>query len=154
MGKSHRPAAFILASLAGLAIAAPATAQLRGNLTVEVEGLRGQKGQVCLKLFSGARGFPNSNESAVRRECVKINGSPVAVTFKNLAYSSYAVAVFHDTNGDRQLSRDSVGMPLEGFGFSRNPIVRTGPPRFGDTLFLLAGANTTIRIQMRYSVGG
>ena len=32
-----------------------------------------------------------------------------------------------------------LGMPREGFGFSRNPALRMGPPHYGDVQFAVAG---------------
>lgn len=131
-------------------VACSAEAQYRGDLAVQVEGLKNQKGLLCYKLFSGSQGFPDSNEKAIKKDCIKIPEEPMQLTFKNLAAGSYAVAVFHDTNSDRKLNRNSAGMPLEGYGFSNNPVVKTGPPKFGQAVFLVAGPNTNIRIQMKY----
>ena len=42
------------------------------------------------------------------------------------------------------------GFPREGFGFSRNPAVRFGPPRFSAAQFTLASDAETQQIRMRY----
>lgn len=128
-----------------------AEASFRGNLTVQIDGLRNQRGQLCIRLFSSSRGFPDGGERGVKGQCHKITDNPMILTFNNLISGNYAVAVFHDTNGDGKLNRNSLGMPTEGYGFSNNPAyTRTGPPRYGETTFLLAGSNTSIRIRMRY----
>lgn len=143
-----------LLPLLGILLASnSAQAQLKGNLTVEIDGLSSPKGLICLKLFSGSRGFPNGNENAVRGQCSKITETPVTVTFKNLNTGSYAVAVFHDLNGDQKFNRNGLGIPTEGYGFSKNPVVRVGPPKFGDAVFLLVGSSTNIKIRMQY-LGG
>lgn len=143
--------------LTGLGVLAATTtsarADLKGNLTIEVAGLQNHRGLLCLKVFSGTKGFPNSNDSAVKRQCFKITASPMTVTFTDLNMGGYAVAVFHDANGDRQLNRNSLGMPIEGYGFSRNPTTRTGPPQFSDAVFMLAGSSTSITIRMHYLNG-
>lgn len=133
------------------AIALPANAQLTANLTVQIEGLQGQEGNVCLKLFDAAQGFPNDNESAVARTCIPIAtaSQPFTYSFANLPAGSYAVAVYHDRNGDEMLDRGAFGMPLEGYGFSNDAPAVTGPARFQDAMFLLAGSQS-IEIQMRY----
>lgn len=138
----------------GISNSAPASANLKGNLTIEVNELKNQRGLICFKVFAGAKGFPNGDESAVRRQCQKIQQTPVSVTFSNLNSGSYAVAVFHDLNGDRQLNRNALGIPTEGYGFSRNPAVRTGPPQFGAAAIVLAGPSTQIQIRMQYGTGG
>lgn len=134
--------------------ATPAEANSNGRLTVEIAGLRNQRGQVCLKLYSGSRGFPNGNQNVVQQRCVKLNNNPLAVTFGNVKAGSYAVAVIHDANNDNQANRNGLGIPTEGFGFSRNPVIRTGAPKFGEAAVLVAGPNTNIQIQMRYLFGG
>ncbi len=148
-----RQSAFFLVSLLSLVFADSARADLKGNLIVEVDSLNNQKGEVCFKLFSGSRGFPDGNESAIKRQCVKIANNSLIITLNNIPSGSYAVSVFHDLNGDRKLNRNSLGMPTEGYGFSNNPIVSRGVPNYGECVFLVAGSNTRIKINTKYSVG-
>lgn len=148
-----RQGAFFFATLLSLVFADSARADLKGNLIVEADSLNNQKGEVCFKLFSGSRGFPNGNESAIKRQCVKIASNSLIITLNNIPSGSYAVSVFHDLNGDRKLNRNSLGMPTEGYGFSNNPIVSRGVPDYGECVFLVAGSNTSIKINMKYSVG-
>lgn len=142
----------LLVFLGSLTVSNSAIANLQGALTVDVNGVRDQRGQLCIKLFRGSRGFPNGDESAIRRQCVKITENPVRFTYRGLAAGSYAVAVFHDANGDGKLNRNAAGMPTEGFGFSNNPVVRQSAPRFGQAVFLVAGPNTRASIQMQYGI--
>lgn len=142
----------------GLALGAlgtvPAQANSAGQLTVAIAGLKNQRGQICLKLYNGSRGFPNGSQNVVQQRCVRLNGNPLAVTFSNVPTGSYAVAVIHDANNDNQANRNGLGIPTEGFGFSRNPVIRTGPPKFSDAAVLVVGPNTSIQIQMKYLFGG
>jgi uncharacterized protein (DUF2141 family) len=129
---------------------AQAGSSKNSNLTVEVDGLKNRNGQVCLRLFSSSKGFPEGDESIVRRECVKVTSVPLRVTFRDLKRGTYAVAVLHDANGDNKANRNFIGLPKEGFGFSRNPVVRMSPPKFDDVSFKVSGANTSIQIQLQY----
>lgn len=153
MASRIRQSAFFFATLLSLVLADNARADLKGNLIVEVDSLNNQKGEVCFKLFSGSRGFPDGNENAIKRQCVKIANNSLIITLNNIPSGSYAVSVFHDQNGDRKLNRNSLGMPTEGYGFSNNPVVSRGVPNYGQCVFLVAGANTSIKINMKYSVG-
>ncbi|MBD3882694.1 DUF2141 domain-containing protein [Phormidium tenue FACHB-886] len=123
---------------------------LSGNLTVEVDGLKSQEGQICINLFASSRGFPSNRQEALQRQCEAIATIPMTFTFNDLQLGNYAVAVYHDANGDEVLDRNELGMPIEGYGFSRNPVVRTGPPEFGDSAVLVAGSSTSIQIQLKY----
>jgi len=140
----------LLATFTTLAFACDAKAQFNGNLIVDVNGLKDRNGLLCIKIFNGSQGFPNSNDRALKRDCVKITEEPMRFVYKGLTAGNYAVAVFHDSNGDRTLNRNSAGMPTEGYGFSRNPVVKTSAPKYGEAVFLLAGANTRTVIQMKY----
>jgi uncharacterized protein (DUF2141 family) len=124
------------------------------NVTVNLEGLKNKKGQVCLSLFNASKGFPTSGDRAIQARCFKITETRQQVTFKNLKAGNYAVAVIHDINGDSTLNRNFLGIPTEGFGFSRNPAITSGPPKFQDSAFLVIGPSTQIDIQLQYLLGG
>jgi uncharacterized protein (DUF2141 family) len=139
-------------ALAMLVMLLPETANSNpsGKLTVAIDGLRNQAGQVCLNLFSKSQGFPNDRKQALQTQCVEVTEIPLMVTFQNLPTGSYAIAVYHDANQDNQFNRNSLGMPTEGFGFSGNPKVLTRAPKFGESVVLVAGENTTVPIQLQY----
>lgn len=139
-----------LISLVSFAWVLPAQAQLRGNLTVEISGLSSLDGNVCLTVFNDSRGFPSDQRRALNAECVAISAEPLRVTFENLAYGSYAIAAYHDSNMDTQLNQGMLGIPTEGFAFSNDAPVRTGPASFQDAVFVLSQRDTTIQMQMRY----
>jgi uncharacterized protein (DUF2141 family) len=138
-----------LALMAALPLAFAAAAEANaGNVSVQVDGLRNRKGQVCLSVFNSSRGFPG--DGGIKSQCAAIENDSVTVTFSGIKSGSYAIAVLHDENADGQANRNRLGIPTEGFGFSRNPGLRAGPPKFGDAAFVVAGANTAVQVQMRY----
>lgn len=152
-----------LALLAAPFISPPALAQslpMRSNLTVEIEGLKNTQGQVCLSLFESSQGFPNDAEAVVAKQCVAAAPSadsqaaglavPLAVTFNDLPSGTYAVSVLHDENADNQVNTGLFGIPSEGFGFSRNPALRMGPPDFSEAAVAVFGRNTTTAIDLIY----
>lgn len=122
---------------------------LNSKLVVQVNGFANQSGQVCASLFANSQGFPNNRQKVVQRQCTKI-AVPTTITFKNLKAGSYAVAVIHDRNNDGTLNRNNLGMPLEGYGFSRNPKTETAPPKFQDAVVFVAGASTNVQVQLNY----
>jgi len=131
-------------------IRADTTNSLSGNLTVEIDGFRNRGGQVCASLFASSQGFPNNRRNVIQRQCNKITYIPMIVNFTNLKAGNYAVAIIHDTNGDGTLNRNDLGMPIEGYGFSRNPAIRTAAPKFNDASILIAGPNTSVQVQLKY----
>ncbi len=74
--------------------------------------------------------------------------SPVT-RFDDLGQGDYAIAVIHDENGNARLDT-LAGIPREGFGFSRNPRIVFGPPRFAAAAFTLNGAAEKQQVMMHY----
>lgn len=119
-----------------------------GELSVDVANLRSHKGFVRVCLTADPQNFPAciDDAQAVTRS---IPASATSIRFDGLAHGDYAVAVIHDENGNRKLDT-FAGIPREGFGFSRNPPVTFGPPRFSAARFTLTGDAETQQVRMRY----
>ncbi|MCY7322391.1 MAG: DUF2141 domain-containing protein [Phormidesmis sp. CAN_BIN36] len=137
----------------GSLITSTARAEAASTLTAEVGGLRNRNGQLCFSVFSSSQGFPTNSDNAVQTKCVKVTSSPMKVAFKQLSPGRYAIAVLHDENNDRQANRNFLGLPTEGFGFSRNPTIVASPPKFAESAVSVTGQTTTTQIQLRYLLG-
>ena len=59
------------------------------------------------------------------------------------------MAVIHDENDNARLDR-FAGIPREGFGFSRNPPLGFGPPRFSAARFPVDGDAAMQQVRLRY----
>ncbi|MBG0741911.1 DUF2141 domain-containing protein [Cylindrospermopsis raciborskii LB2897] len=136
-----------------LEINSPVSTTSTTELTVIVNGILNKTGDICLRVYNSEVGFLTNSSSEVKSGCTKITGSSVKTVFSGLKPGNYAVAVMDDQNGDRKLNRDFFGIPTEGFGISRDPIVsmRTGMPKFRRASFKMT-QNTTIDITMKYSL--
>jgi len=53
-----------------------------------------------------------------------------AVTINNIPNGEYALAVFHDKNGNKELDTNWLGIPKEDVGFSNAKMKTFGPPSF------------------------
>ena len=150
---SSRVLILLLPILGNFLFLASAKADLTSSLTIEVEGLKNKSGQICATLFDQSKGFPGDSKKAWQSECSKITEMPQKLIFKDLKPGNYAVALIHDANGNSNLDTNSFGMPTEGFGFSQNPEVLTGPPKFNDSAVTVSKTNTDIKIKMKYFFG-
>jgi uncharacterized protein (DUF2141 family) len=131
-----------------------ARADFNSNLTVNVNGLKNQSGKICASLFYQSKGFPSDSKKAFQSQCIEMKETPQKLIFKNLKAGNYAVALIHDANADGILNSNSFGIPTEGFGFSNNPLILTGPPKFNNAAVLVVGPSTDIQIQLQYLLGG
>ncbi len=151
--KTLKLGSFVLTALAGIGLAFSVKAEPNNTLTVVVNGIKHEKGQVCFRVFSNEQGFPLSDTKGVQSGCTQITGNSIKKQFSGLKQGTYAVAIVHDQNGDYTLNRDFLGVPQEGFGISNNPTVSiiTGAPKFRDASFAMKN-NKTIQINMKYGL--
>ncbi len=117
-------------ALACLALFAAQTA-LAGDLEVRLDGLRSADGDARIALHRRVDGvkFPDGAGvvAAISRRAV---AGSMRVVFTDLPPGDYAVAAFHDADGDGELATNLLGMPTEGYGFSNGARGFMGPPRF------------------------
>ncbi|MEZ5749079.1 MAG: DUF2141 domain-containing protein [Caenibius sp.] len=142
-----------IAALAALAAAQPGTAEMAGprdvaSLLVTITGLKSTKGVVKLAICPAGSDFPDCKERAVRTASLKIAGGAAHGRFSDLPAGIYAISVFHDANANGRLDT-FLGIPREGYGFSRNPPFHARAPRFSETEMTVNGATETT-IAMRY----
>ncbi len=125
-----------LSALASIAASPPPTA----DLDIAISGLRNQHGAVmlCLTRREGASFLDCATDPARVTRIVASNAASATIRIPDLAPGDYAMLVIHDENRNGRLDT-MLGLPREGFGFSRNPQIRFGPPHYGDVRFALSG---------------
>ena len=138
-------------SLLAPAAGAPAPAGRAAGvaLTIHVEGLKNDRGQLAVALFDSAANFPRQ-ERALRGQIVRIVGRRAQVTLTDLRPGTYAVAILHDENANAKMDFNFLGMPLEGYGFSNDASGLFGPPSFESAAFRLLPRASGISIRGRY----
>ncbi len=62
----------------------------------------------------------------------------------------YAVVVYHDENDNHKFDRNWIGLPLEGFGVSKNPTLFLAPPNFEEAAFEVNGDLTHVELEVKY----
>lgn len=104
---------------------------------------------VRLCLTRNPQFFPECNRdpAAVKRNVAP--GEASSIRLSGIAPGTWALAVMHDENGNGRLDR-FLAIPREGFGFSRNPRLRMGPPRYEDVRFDFSGAAMRQTVRLRY----
>lgn len=88
-----------------------------------------------IALFDRAEGFPEDHSAATPYTLDLKEG--VEITLKDLTAGEYAIAVYHDENSDFELNTGALGIPKEGFGFSNNPRILFGAPKYKKVKFRL-----------------
>jgi uncharacterized protein (DUF2141 family) len=117
------------------------------SLEVDVTGLRDVRGTIHACLTRAPTHFPDCKSDPAALTQTAAAGAR-KLTFRGVPPGQYALAIFHDANANRKLDT-FMGIPREGFGFSRNPTIRFGAPRFDKVSIELAPgfARTSVRLQ-------
>ena len=124
--------------------------QPKGDLQIEITGLRNSKGTVLVALYDNAEYFPDeSSRTAAHGSATIVNGKAM-VHFTNLPSGKYAAAIFHDENNNGKMDFNMLGIAKEGYGFSNNAKAKFGPPSFAKAAFLLSANKTNLGIKATY----
>lgn len=144
--RGYQWVALIVAVTLGAEPGHAATAELRLCL----EGLRSTRGMLRLCLAREAAAFPDCKAGASVRRDMPIGAAPDhCFTLTALPPGPYAISLFHDENANARLDK-TMAIPREGFGFSRNPKIGFGPPRFDDARIDVKAGQNAETIRVRY----
>jgi uncharacterized protein (DUF2141 family) len=113
------------------------------DLSIEVTGARSTKGFVTGAIYAEAGWL----KTPLRGERVEV-GDKVVLVFRNLVPGTYALALFHDENGNGKLDSNALGLPTEHYGFSRDAQGVMGPPKFADAALQL-DTDTVVKVTLK-----
>jgi uncharacterized protein (DUF2141 family) len=119
-------------------------------LSVHVLNLRSNQGQVGCTLFDSEKGFPKDADKALQRRWCPIAGNAATCSFNPISQGTYAVACFHDENGNGKLDTKIFGIPTEGTAASNGARGHHGPPRYQDAKFQFSGTATMLELPIGY----
>jgi len=137
---------------AGPALAQGPCANAAGEvrLQIAVGGVRGATGTVTVTVYpDDSKRFLASGARVARVRApaaAPVTHACVAVP----APGHYAIAVYHDENGDRRFNRTALGLPAEGYGFSNDAPAVMGLPAFDAVRFKAGAGDTPLSITLRY----
>ena len=117
------------------------------RVDIVLEGLRSTTGLVQACLTADPDHFPDCKGDPSARHLTVSAGAPLS--FPDIPSGHYAVAVFHDENGNGKLDT-YFGIPAEGIGFSRNPRLIFGPPGFAAAAFVVTGDVVSETVKVKY----
>ncbi|SIQ09938.1 DUF2141 domain-containing protein [Maribacter ulvicola] len=104
------------------------------NLSLSIEGVASEEGNICFAIY-------NNEDSFLKFDEVFKSGSEKAVKGKtafditDLPEGDYAIAIFHDANGNKSLDTNMLGIPKEQIAFSKGKMKMFGPPKYKECVF-------------------
>lgn len=114
------------------------------QLSVNVTGVKTSDGNVNVAIYDTSEGFLKFDKVYMSNSATAEKGT-TQLTIANLPDGEYALAVFHDKNGNNELDTNFIGIPKEPIGFSNAKMKMFGPPCFEECAFQVKG---NIKIQV------
>ena len=130
--------------IAVAALFAGTQAARAADLRIDIENTDGAEGDVYVSAYNGAEGFTKI-ERAVAVGLVPARAPTIVF---QLPAGDYAVAVYHDRNGNGRMDRNLAGLPIERYGFSNDAAGAMGPPSF-EAARVAVQKDTRIVIRLR-----
>ncbi|MGB6153716.1 MAG: DUF2141 domain-containing protein [Pricia sp.] len=106
------------------------------DLTVTVNNVKSNEGKISVAVYNSSDGFLEFDKVFKANSVPSKKGS-TEVVLKDLPKGTYAIAAFHDENGNGELDTNIMGIPKEPLGFSKGKMKTFGPPSFAECSFKL-----------------
>ncbi|GAB2595405.1 DUF2141 domain-containing protein [Spirosoma areae] len=123
----------------------PKTSTQKVNLLVEVQDIRTRQGAIFFALFRPDSRFPSGKPAEGKK--LDAQSSTIQAAF-SVEPGEYAIAVFHDENGNGKMDKGIFGIPKEPYGLSNNFRPTFSAPKFKDCQFSVGDNGKTIHITL------
>ena len=124
----------------------PVMLSAQKRLTLQVAGVGSDNGQILVAVYDNAEGFLKKGHALKGYRTLAVSGV-TALQIDNLPEGRYALAIYHDENGNDELDTNWLGIPKEPIGFSNAKMKLFGPPSFKECAFIL-DSDTQIQIEL------
>ena len=120
-----------------------------GEIHLHIRETDNDQGNVLVLVFNQSTGFPSDPDKALMKLSLPLKGKKATITLPDIEPGKYAISVFHDEDGDGKMDKNSVGYPLDKYGFSNNPSSFFGPPSFEKAAFEVGTKPVRVDIKLR-----
>lgn len=127
-------------------VAPVAISASRPTLELRIENVRPQRGPVKVAVFTDPAKFLSRDGVDQAFELPDTTNS--ASTSVHVTQTC-AIAVFQDINGDGELTKNRLGIPVEPCAFSNGAVIHRGPPKFADAAIQPSQAPGTTTVNIR-----
>ncbi len=119
-------------------------------LEIHVSGLRSSLGLVTVTVYPDDPKRFLASRGKLSRVRVPAVGPETTVCMEVPKPGVYAVATYHDEDGNRKFNKTFLGFPDEGYGFSRNPHGLIAIPSFAEVKFTAQAGLNPLTIDIGY----
>lgn len=120
-----------------------------GTLILQFQNLESTEGQIRVAVYNSSETFLNEDKILVAKEIKVIQAGENELIIDDLPFGKYAIAVYHDINGDRALDTNLFGVPKEPYCFSNKGMSKWKKPSFEDAAFNFSTDGQVIKLALK-----
>jgi uncharacterized protein (DUF2141 family) len=149
-----------LTAAAALALAAPAVALAAPAgcagppsdtwINVVLENVRSSKGGIAVMLYPDDSGRFLAKGGTLYGVHIPAQAGTTRGCMFLPRPGVYAIAIYHDEDGNHKFKRSAIGLPAEGYGFANNPVTIAGLPSFRSVRLAAPKTGLVTRITVKY----
>ncbi|MCG8602369.1 MAG: DUF2141 domain-containing protein [Verrucomicrobiales bacterium] len=119
------------------------------DVEVTVDGVDAAKGTLLVGFFDNAADFQSPGKEVEGSPEIKVTkAGRIVCVMKGLKPGVYAVAVIWDQNNNGILDTGAFKRPKEPYGFSLNPKVQFGPPKYEECTFTVTEPGGKLHVNL------
>lgn len=124
----------------------PAVLLAQHNISLEINNVKTSSGTINVAIYDESEGFLKFDK-VFKADSIGAKKGKTEMHITGLPEGEYALAIFHDENGNSKLDTNWLGIPKEAIGFSNARMKTFGPPQFKECAFTLRN-NQKIEISL------
>ena len=126
---------------------APTSYEQEGNLIIEIENIKSREGFIWIGIYDSEQNYLIKEKGLIEGYRVDQIGR-MSFNIDSLAFGNYAIALFHDENGNGEMDRNFIGIPSEPYAFSKKAKTKWRLPRFKEIAFEFKNNDQKIRTKL------
>ncbi len=130
-----------------IAVAKAKTIATQKPLTLIIGNLKSTSAPVIVSVYGTTSKFPDPH-GQLKEYKFKPHGNVLTAKITNLKFGTYAIATYQDENSSGEIDKNFIGMPTEGYAFSKNFKPTVKAPNFDQCRFDYNKTANTLTINM------
>ncbi|MBP6620140.1 MAG: DUF2141 domain-containing protein [Leadbetterella sp.] len=118
------------------------------QVVVNITNIKQLKGNIRVAFYKKGSAFPREGSITYAKEVKVSKLGEMSLSFIDIPFGEYAIAVFQDKNQNQKIDKNFVGYPTEPFGFSKNFKPKFSEPDFSDCNVVISSNNNSFTIKL------
>lgn len=125
-----------------------AEGRAQGKVSVNIANFRNSSGVCHVCLYDNADAFRGDAGKPVSCKKIKVDNRKAHAVFEKVPNGTYAIMTFHDANSNNKMDTNFLGIPVEGYGASKNNLPFAAAPNFKANKFDVEN-NSSVQLSIK-----